>query len=214
LRIDNLAVMVSGGGSNLQALIDGIETGEIKSKICLVLASKPGLYAIERAKKHKLPVKIVNRADYASKEEFDTAILSALQEYKAEGIILAGYLSILGKCIIEAYRDSILNIHPALIPSFCGAGYYGLRVHEAALAYGVKVTGATVHFVDEGTDTGPIVMQEAVPVLEGDTPKILQERVLAVEHSILRKSAALFVAGKLAIDGRTVKILKDRGSNR
>lgn len=211
MGIKNIAVMVSGGGSNLQALIDGVESGEIYADICLVIASKPDVYALERAKARGIPAKVISRRDYTSKEAFDRAVLDALQAYRAEGVVLAGYLSILGKCVIDAYKERILNIHPALIPSFCGDGYYGIKVHEAALAYGVKVTGATVHFVDEGTDTGPIVMQEAVPVLEGDTPKTLQERVLKTEHEILRKSVALFAAGKLAVDGRTVKILQDRG---
>jgi phosphoribosylglycinamide formyltransferase-1 len=201
--------MVSGGGSNLQALIDGVENGEIEARICLVIASKPGVYALERARQKGIPAEVISRKDFATKEAFDRANLAALRAYKAEGVVLAGYLSILGESVIEAYRERILNIHPALIPSFCGGGYYGIKVHEAALAYGIKVTGATVHFVDEGTDTGPIVMQEAVPVLEGDTPKALQDRVLLTEHKILKNSVALFAAGKLAVDGRAVKILKD-----
>lgn len=207
MRIENIAVMVSGGGSNLQAVLDGIDEGIIDAKVAVVIASKAGVYAIERAKQKGIPYAVVSRGDYASSEAFDEANLQVLQKYQAQGVVLAGYLSILGKGVISAYKDRIVNIHPALIPSFCGKGFFGLHVHEAALAYGVKLTGATVHFVDEGTDTGPIIMQEAVPVLEGDTPESLQQRVLKSEHQILKKSVALFAAGKLRIEGRSVKIL-------
>jgi phosphoribosylglycinamide formyltransferase-1 len=205
--------MVSGGGSNMQAVLDGIDEGVIHAKVVLVISSNKEAYAIERAKQKGIPVKVISRGDYDSAQAFDEANLKALEASDAQGVVLAGYLSILGKSIISRFKDRIINIHPALIPSFCGKGYYGIHVHEAALAYGVKVTGATVHFVDEGTDTGPIIMQEAVPVQTGDTPKCLQDRVLAVEHQILKQSVALFAADMLCIEGRTVKILGRKGKS-
>jgi phosphoribosylglycinamide formyltransferase-1 len=206
LRINNIAVFVSGGGTNLQALLDGIESGQIRVHICLVISGRKDAYAIERAKAKGIPVKVVCRGDYPTREAFDEANLQALKGSCAEGVVLAGYLSILGRNIIEEYRDRIINIHPALIPSFCGKGYYGIHVHEAALSYGVKVTGATVHFVDEGTYTGPIIFQEAVPVMAGDTPETLQQRVMKTEHVLIRKAVALFAAGKLKVNGRNVTI--------
>lgn len=207
MRIKNIAVFVSGGGSNLQAILDGIDAGEIDAKISAVISSNRSAYAIERAKSKGIPVEIICRKDYPDQAAFDNANLKALCACGAQGVVLAGYLSILGKPVIEEYKNRIINIHPALIPSFCGKGFYGLYVHEAALAYGVKVTGATVHFVDEGTDTGPIILQEAVCVQEDDTPETLQKRVMQVEHKLIRKAVALLAAGKLSIDGRKVRIL-------
>ena len=145
--------------------------------------------------------------EYADEEAFFEANLAALRQYGAEGVVLAGYLSILGKRMIEAFPNKIINIHPSLIPSFCGKGYYGLKVHKAALEYGVKVSGATVHFVDEGADTGPIIAQRSVPVLPGDTPEMLQQRVLEVEHEILPEAVALFCQDRLKVQGRRVSIL-------
>lgn len=199
--------MVSGGGTDLQSVIDGVEDGRIPAEIVVVIASKPGIYALERARKAGIPGIVICKKEYADEEAFFEANLAALRQYGAEGVILAGYLSILGKRMIEAFPNKIINIHPSLIPSFCGKGYYGLKVHKAALEYGVKVSGATVHFVDEGADTGPIIAQRSVPVLPGDTPEMLQQRVLEVEHEILPEAVALFCQDRLKVQGRRVSIL-------
>ena len=199
--------MVSGGGTDLQSVIDGVEDGRIPAEIVVVIASKPGIYALERARKAGTPGIVICKKEYADEEAFFEANLAALRQYGAEGVVLAGYLSILGKRMIEAFPNKIINIHPSLIPSFCGKGYYGLKVHKAALEYGVKVSGATVHFVDEGADTGPIIAQRSVPVLPGDTPEMLQQRVLEVEHEILPEAVALFCQDRLKVQGRRVSIL-------
>ena len=201
-----LAVLVSGGGSNLQALIDNIEAGRIDARIALVIASKPGVFALERAKKAGIPTQVIRRGEYATQDAFDDALLAALREAAIEGVVLAGYLSILSARVVRAYERAILNIHPALIPSFCGKGYYGGRVHSAVLAYGAKVSGATVHFVDEGADTGPIILQDTVRVEEDDTPETLAARVLEVEHRILPQAVGLFCEDRLELDGRKVRI--------
>ena len=201
-----LAVMVSGGGTDLQSVIDGVQSGKIPGKIAVVISSRPGVYALERAKKAGIPGVLICKKDYADEQAFFDANLCALREYGAEGVILAGYLSILGKQMIEAYPNKIINIHPSLIPSFCGKGYYGLRVHQAVLDYGAKVSGATVHFVDEGADTGPIILQRAVSVLPEDTAESLQQRILEVEHEILPEAVALFCADRLRVQGRKVTI--------
>ena len=175
----NIAVLVSGGGTNLQALLDSEARGENPNgKIRLVVASKPGVYALERAANAGVEGVVVRRKDYASSEDFDAALLKTLKEHNIDLVVLAGFLSVLGPSVIEAYPRRILNIHPALIPSFCGPGMYGLRPHEAALARGCKVTGATVHFVNEECDGGPILLQKAVDILPGDTPEVLQKRVM------------------------------------
>ena len=175
----NIAVLVSGGGTNLQALLDSEARGENPNgKIRLVVASKPGVYALERAANAGVEGVVVRRKDYASSEDFDAALLKTLKEHHIDLVVLAGFLSVLGPSVIEAYPRRILNIHPALIPSFCGPGMYGLRPHEAALARGCKVTGATVHFVNEECDGGPILLQKAVDILPGDTPEVLQKRVV------------------------------------
>lgn len=201
-----LAVMVSGGGTDLQSVIDGVQSGKIPAEIAVVISSKPGVYALERAKKAGIPGIVICKKDYADEQAFFDANLGALREYGAEGVVLAGYLSILGKQMIEAYPNKIINIHPSLIPSFCGKGYYGLRVHQAVLDYGAKVSGATVHFVDEGADTGPIILQQAVSVLPEDTAESLQQRILEVEHEILPEAVALFCADRLLVQGRKVTI--------
>lgn len=201
-----LAVMVSGGGTDLQSVIDGVQSGKIPAEIAVVISSKPGVYALERAKKAGIPGIVICKKDYADEQAFFDANLGALREYGAEGVVLAGYLSILGRQMIEAYPNKIINIHPSLIPSFCGKGYYGLRVHQAVLDYGAKVSGATVHFVDEGADTGPIILQQAVSVLPEDTAESLQQRILEVEHEILPEAVALFCAGRLLVQGRKVTI--------
>lgn len=201
-----LAVMVSGGGTDLQSVIDGVQSGKIPAEIAVVISSKPGVYALERAKKAGIPGVVICKKDYADEQAFFDANLGALREYGAEGVVLAGYLSILGRQMIEAYPNKIINIHPSLIPSFCGKGYYGLRVHQAVLDYGAKVSGATVHFVDEGADTGPIILQQAVSVLPEDTAESLQQRILEVEHKILPEAVALFCAERLLVQGRKVTI--------
>lgn len=175
----NIVVCVSGGGTNLQAIIDGVKSGKIRNtKIKGVISNNAGAYALQRAEDAGIPAFCISPKNFDSREEFNKGFLRQLEELDPDLIVLAGFLVILPEKMIEVYRDRIINIHPSLIPSFCGTGYYGLKVHEAALERGVKVTGATVHFVDEGTDTGRIIMQKAVEVLEGDTPKILQQRVM------------------------------------
>lgn len=174
-----VAVLVSGGGTNLQAILDAQAAGAIPhGQVSLVVASKPGVYALERAAKAGVESAVVNRRDYPSAEAFDAALLDTLQSHGIQLVVLAGFLSILGPSVIAAYPDRIVNVHPSLIPSFCGEGFYGLRVHEAALAKGVKVTGATVHLVNEACDGGRILLQKAVDVEPGDTPEILQKRVM------------------------------------
>lgn len=204
----NIAVLISGGGSNLQALIDNIESGDIKANISLVISSREDAYGLQRATKHGIPAYCISRGDYESTEAFDRALLEKLKEYKIRLIVLAGYLNILSSDIISAYPNCIINIHPSLIPSFCGKGYYGLKVHQGALDYGVKVTGATVHFVDEGTDTGPIILQKAVYIEDGDDAQSLAKKVLEVEHELLPRAVSLFVEDRLIVEGRRVKILE------
>ena len=188
-----VAVLVSGGGTNLQALLESEARGENPNgKIVLVVASKPGVYALERAANFGVESAVVARKEYADSEAFDTALLQTLQSHRIDVVVLAGFLSVLGPHVIEAYRNRILNVHPSLIPSFCGPGFYGLRVHEAALARGVKVTGATVHLVNEECDGGPILLQKAVAVQPGDTPEVLQKRVMVeAEWKLLPQALAM-----------------------
>ena len=174
-----VAVLVSGGGTNLQAIIDAIDNKVITdTEIVAVISNNKDAFALERAKKVGIAAEVVSPKDYADRAQFNEALLAKLQETGADLIVLAGYLVVIPEIVIDAYPNKIVNIHPSLIPAFCGTGYYGLKVHEAALARGVKVVGATVHFVDKGTDTGPIIMQKAVAVQNGDTPKALQQRVM------------------------------------
>ncbi|ADU25779.1 phosphoribosylglycinamide formyltransferase [Ethanoligenens harbinense] len=208
----NIAVLVSGGGTNLQALIDAVETGKIHGRIVLVAASKPGVFALERARKHGIPSCVARRADYADPAAFEQALLAQLDAVGADLVVLAGYLSILGRAVTDAYKGRMINVHPSLIPSFCGPGYYGLRVHEAALAYGVKVTGATVHFVNEVTDGGAIILQKAVEVRQGDTAEALQQRVMRqAEWEILPRAVALFCDGRLEWTDDGKVIIKEQG---
>ena len=194
-----IAVFVSGGGTNLQALIDAEQAGKIHSgRLALVVASKPGVYALERAEKAGIPSVVVSRKDCAGQAEFEAKILAALEEHHIDMIVLAGFLSILSADFTRRYPDRILNVHPALIPSFCGKGYYGLKVHEAALAYGVKVTGATVHYVNEIPDGGQSLLQKAVEIQPGDTPEILQRRVMEQAEWILLPQATELVAERLS----------------
>ena len=199
----NIAVFVSGGGTNLQALIDAQSRGELQNgKITFVLASNSGAYALKRAEKAGIESAVVSRKEYDSKEAYDIAVLKELENRNIDLIVLAGFLSILGSELVEKYRNKIINIHPSLIPLFCGDGFYGLKVHEAVLASGMKVTGATAHFVNEITDGGAIILQKAVPIEQGDTPEILQYRVMRLaEWEILPKAVSLFCMGKIKIDG-------------
>lgn len=206
----NIAVFVSGGGTNLQALIDAEDRGEIKNgKITFVLASNDGAYALERAAKAGIPSQVVSRKAYGSKQEYDKAILDVLENKEIDLIVLAGFLSILGEELVTKYRNRIINIHPSLIPLFCGDGFYGKRVHTAVLNSGVKVTGATAHFVNEITDGGAIILQKAVPVEKGDNEDILQYRVMRqAEWEILPKAVSLFCEGRIKInDNNTTEII-------
>lgn len=205
-----IGVLVSGGGTNLQAILDAQDSGVLKSgRVACVVSSSPGAYALERAARAGVPGECVRRRDYASAEEFDAALLAVLQRYEVDVVVLAGFLCILGAAVIRAYPDRIINVHPSLIPSFCGDGFYGLKVHEKALEYGVKVTGATVHFVNEVTDGGAIILQKAVQIMPGDTPEVLQKRVMKeAEHIILPQAAELLCADKIKICGRRVEIVE------
>ena len=175
----NIVVLVSGGGTNLQAIIDKIKSGEIRNtKIAGVISNNAGAYALERAKQNGIKAVTISPKDYASRDEFNDVFLKGIDEFNPDLIVLAGFLVNIPGKMVDKYEGKIINIHPSLIPSFCGKGYYGLKVHEAALKRGVKVSGATVHIVDKGTDTGPILMQKAVEVLEGDTPEVLQKRIM------------------------------------
>lgn len=196
----NIAVLVSGGGTNLQAILDSEARGENPhGKVTLVVASRPGVYALERAANAGVESAVVRRKDYATAEEFDDALLETLRSHHIDLVVLAGFLSILGHKVIAAYPDRILNVHPSLIPSFCGEGFYGLRVHEAALEKGVKVTGATVHFVNEVCDGGAIIAQKAVEVQEDDTPETLQKRVMVEAEWKLLPAAVASVCAKLDV---------------
>lgn len=200
-----ILVCVSGGGTNLQAIIDGVKQGIItNTEIAGVISNNKNAYALERAKQAGIPAVCVSPKDYDNRELFNEAFLNTVEKMNPDLIVLAGFLVVLPAQLIRKYENRIINIHPSLIPSFCGTGYYGLKVHEGALARGVKITGATVHFVDEGTDTGPIIMQKAVAVQEGDTPEVLQRRVMEeAEWIILPESIDLIANGKVTVtDGK------------
>lgn len=200
-----IAVCVSGGGTNLQAIMDSIASGGIKdTEISVVISNNPNAYALERAAKNGIPSVCISPKDYADREAFHQALLEQLVSSEVDLVVLAGFLVVVPQIVIQAFRNRIINIHPSLIPSFCGTGYYGLKVHEGVLSRGVKVTGATVHFVDEGTDTGPILLQKAVLVKQGDTPKELQQRVMEeAEWVILPKAIDLIAQGKVTVqDGQ------------
>ena len=200
-----VAVLVSGGGTNLQAIIDAVENGTItNTQIVGVISNNKNAFALERAGRHGIPAQCISPKDFETRDEFNRVFLDKVNELKADLIVLAGFLVVIPEMMIREYRNRIINIHPSLIPSFCGTGFYGLKVHEAALERGVKVVGATVHFVDEGTDTGPIILQKAVYVEEGDTPEILQRRVMEqAEWKILPQAINLIANGKVQIvDGK------------
>lgn len=192
-----VGVMVSGGGTNLQAILDAVEEGRItNAEIEVVISNNPGAYALERAKNHGIEAVCMSPKDYETRDDFNRAFLEKVDEYHLDLIVLAGFLVKIPEAMVEKYEHRIINIHPSLIPSFCGVGYYGLKVHEAALARGVKVTGATVHYVDGGMDTGPIILQKAVEVQENDTPELLQRRVMEqAEWMILPKAIDMIANG-------------------
>lgn len=205
----NIAVFVSGGGTNLQALIDAQDRGEIKNgKITFVLASNENAYALERAKKAGIESTVVSRKAYDTKADYDKAVLKALEGRNIDLIVLAGFLSILGEDLINEYKNRIINIHPSLIPLFCGDGFYGKKVHTAVLNSGMKVTGATAHFVNEITDGGAIILQKAVPIEQGDNEDVLQYRVMRqAEWEILPKAVSLFCEGRIKINGNKTEII-------
>ena len=204
-----IAVLVSGGGTNLQALIDAQNRGEIVGgEITLVVSSSSTAYALERAAKAGIDTIVVNKTDYSDRHEMTRTLVAQLQERAIDLVVFAGFMYILTEEITRAFQNRMMNVHPALIPSFCGAGYYGLHVHEKALEYGVKLSGATVHFVSEECDGGPIILQKAVPVEEGDTPETLQHRIMEqAEWKILPEAVSLFCQDKLSVEGRIVHIL-------
>lgn len=199
----NIIVLVSGGGTNLQALIDAEKSGIIQGgKITCVISSKAGVYALERAEKNGIPTRVIPRKEYPDSKTYSMAVLDALNEEKADLIVLAGFMTILDECVTKAYAYKIINVHPALIPSFCGDGFYGLKVHEKALEYGVKVSGATIHFVNEKADAGAIILQGTVEVKRDDTPEILQRRIMEnVEWKLLPKAVSLLCQDKIEIAG-------------
>lgn len=203
----NIVVLVSGGGTNLQALIDAEKSGIIKGgRITCVISSNSGAYALERAKNNDIPTRVIPRREYSDSVSYSKAVLAALNEEKADLVVLAGFMTILDECVTNEYAYKIINVHPALIPSFCGEGYYGLKVHEAALAYGVKVSGATIHFVNEKADAGAIILQGVVDVMNDDTPETLQRRIMEnVEWKLLPKAVSLFCEDRIEIvDGKAV----------
>ena len=203
-----IAVLVSGGGTNLQAIIDAIDAGTItNTAIDVVISNNANAYALERAKKHGIEAMCLSPKSYETREQFNDALTQAIVDRQIDLVVLAGYLVIIPSQLIAAYKNRIINIHPSLIPSFCGTGFYGLKVHEEALKRGVKVTGATCHFVDEGTDTGPIILQKAVEVQPDDTPKTLQQRVMEqAEWIIMPRAIDLIANGNIQVEDGIVKI--------
>jgi phosphoribosylglycinamide formyltransferase-1 len=204
-----IGVLASGRGSNLQAIIDACKRGYIPGEVVCVISDKKDAFALERARREGIPAIFLDPSDYPSREDYDKALAQTLKEHNVDLVCLAGFMRILTPPFIEEFRNRIMNIHPALIPSFCGKGMYGLKVHQAVLDFGVKVTGCTVHFVTEEVDLGPIIVQIPVMVREDDTPETLSERVLKREHRAYPLAIKLFAEGRLKIEGRRVRILKN-----
>jgi phosphoribosylglycinamide formyltransferase-1 len=204
-----IGVLVSGGGTNLQAILDKIDSGELKNcSIVTVVSSKEGVYALKRAEKNNISSEVISRKNYSSFDEFDSALIDSMEKHGVELVVLAGFLSLLGERFNNHYKNRIINVHPSLIPSFCGKGYYGLIPHAKAIEYGVKVTGATVHFVELEADAGPIILQKSVHINDDDTPETLQKRVMEeAEWQILPEAIKLYAQGKLKVEGRKVRIL-------
>ncbi len=203
-----MAVLVSGGGTNLQAILDAMDSGRItNAQVSVVISNNANAYALERAKKRGIPAQCVSPKNYETRALFNEALLAAIQSYEVDLVVLAGCLVVIPEIMVKAYPNRIINIHPSLIPAFCGTGYYGLKVHEGVLQRGVKVTGATVHFVDEGTDTGPIILQKAVAVQQGDTPELLQRRVMEeAEWQIMPEAIDLIANNRVEVIDGIVKI--------
>lgn len=203
-----LAVLVSGGGTNLQAIIDGIAEGRItNTEISVVISNNKNAFALERARNHGIQAVCVSPRDYEDRARFNKALLQTIQSYEADLVVLAGCLVVIPEIMVDAYPNKIINVHPSLIPAFCGTGFYGLKVHEGVLERGAKVTGATVHFVDKGTDTGPIILQKAVEVHQQDTPEVLQRRVMEeAEWKIMPKAIDLIANGRVRVEGNQVII--------
>ncbi|MEF9918624.1 MAG: phosphoribosylglycinamide formyltransferase [Eubacterium sp.] len=199
-----IGVLVSGGGTNLQAVIDKVH--KKSGEIAVVIANNADAYGLIRAKKSDIPTEIILEKDYESNDAFNTKMIETLKEYGVELVVLAGYMKIITTSFVKAYPDRIINIHPALIPSFCGEGYYGMKVHKAVIRYGVKVTGATVHFVNEKADAGPIIAQKTVAVMDDDTPESIQKKVLEIEHTLLPKVVEQYCLGNIHVNGRHVSI--------
>ncbi|SHK20254.1 phosphoribosylglycinamide formyltransferase [Paramaledivibacter caminithermalis] len=206
MSVKKIAVLVSGRGSNLQTIIDNIENGSINGKIEVVISSKRNAYALKRAANHDIEGIYIGKENYPDVDSRNDKLIEVLKKREIDLIVLAGYMSILNKRFVEIFKNKIINIHPSLIPSFCGKGYYGSRVHKAVLDYGVKLTGATVHFVDEGTDTGPVILQKTVEVDFNDTVETLSKKVLKIEHELLPLGVKLFCEDRLHVEGRKVKI--------
>lgn len=206
-----IGVLVSGSGTNLQSIIDGVEAGCINGTVEVVISNKEDAFGLERARKHNINAVFINPKNYLDMEAYNESLLEVLSSYGVDLVVLAGYIKILSPKIIERYKNSIINIHPSLIPSFCGKGYYGLRVHKEAVSYGVKLSGATVHFVDENADTGPIIIQEPVAVDFEDTADSLQKKILKTEHKILPLAVKYFCERRLEVVGRKVKIKEIEG---
>ncbi len=208
MPLKRIAVFVSGGGSNFQAILDQISAGRISGEVVLVISDKPSAYALTRAQNAGIETWVYEKRQY-TKPELEQKICDILEKYKVDFCVLAGYLSILGASVIRKYPNKIINIHPSLIPSFCGMGFYGKHVHQGVLDYGAKVSGATVHFVDEGADTGPIILQESVKVMEDDDAQSLADRVLTVEHKLLPEAVRLMCEDAIQVNGRKVTIKKN-----
>ena len=208
MPLKRIAVFVSGGGTDLQSILDGIDAGQIQGRVVLVISDKPGAYALTRAQNAGIETWAYEKRQY-TKPELEQKLCDILEKYQIDFCVLAGYLSILGASVIRKYPNRIINIHPSLIPSFCGMGFYGSRVHQGVLDYGAKVSGATVHFVDEGADTGPIILQESVKVLDEDDARSLANRVLEVEHRLLPEAVRLMCEDRIEVNGRKVTIKKD-----
>lgn len=203
-----IGVLISGGGTNLQSLIDNTESGNINGKIDLIISNNKDAYGLERGRSANIDSLYIDPKDFSDNEEYNKMIIEELEKRSIDLIVLAGYLKILSKEFINKYRNKIINIHPSLIPSFSGDGYYGEKVHKAVLDYGVKYTGVTVHFVDEGTDTGPIILQDIIRVSEDDTIESLEKKVLLIEHNLLVKAVRLFSENRIILEGRKTKIIE------
>ncbi|NLY44787.1 MAG: phosphoribosylglycinamide formyltransferase [Tissierella sp.] len=202
-----IGVLISGGGTNLQAIIDNIDHGYINGKIELIISNREDAYGLVRGQKAGIETLYVNPKDFKNNQEYDLKLIKELKDREIDLIVLAGYLKILSADFIMEFKNRIINIHPSLIPSFCGDGYYGEKVHKGVLDYGCKITGATVHIVDEGTDTGPIILQRSVEVAENETVQSLQQKVLEIEHKILVEAIKLFSDNRISVEGRRVKIV-------